>query len=107
MLLLLLYVLIPLLLAVPGLVGCILLLLVLLLMLLVLLSQLGLLSSCAYSSLHLQIRTGAACSLPALHDVPLRVVRRRVCAVVRRCGRCGALEGRCKLAAGASTALNK
>jgi hypothetical protein len=93
------HLLIPLLLVIPGLVGGILLLLVLLLMLLVLLAQLGFLPSSTHSSLHLQVRTGAACRMPTLHNVPLRMVWRRVSAVEGSRVWRAALKGRQELAA--------
>jgi hypothetical protein len=91
--------LIPLLLVIPRLVRCKLLLLVLLLMLLVLLPQLSFLPSCTHGSLHLQVRTGAACRMPPLHYGPLRVVWRSVRAVVWSHRRRATLKRRRELAA--------
>jgi hypothetical protein len=94
-----LHLLIPLLLVIPWLVRCKLLLLVLLLVLLVLLAQLSFLPSSTHSSLHLQVCTGAACSMATFYNMPLRVVWRGVSAVVWSHRRRARLKRRRELAA--------
>jgi hypothetical protein len=83
LLLLLMYLLVSLLLVVSGLLRRVLLLMVLLLLPLVLLPQLCPLPSRAHCSLHVQVCTSTACSMPTLHNMPLRVVWRGERAVVR------------------------